>query len=151
MTAPVSAMLGFESGGEWWLVDPAEAGEVLPVPALTEVPLTKSWFRGVTNIRGTLYSVTDFAAFRGGAPTTLDQRARLLLVGASPRRNANDNIALLMASTLGFRHIATFEALLDWAEHPWHGARYRDETGTHWTTLKLSPLLEAATFLDIAA
>ena len=63
--------LGFESGGERWLVDLADAGEVLPVPALAEVPLTRHWFRGIANIRGSLYSVTDLAAFHCRDPTPI--------------------------------------------------------------------------------
>ena len=57
------SLLAFESGGERWLVDLADAGEVLPVPPLSDVPLTQPWFLGIANIRGTLFSVTDLAAF----------------------------------------------------------------------------------------
>ncbi len=63
-----SSKLGMQVGRESWLVDLADAGEVIPVPPITPVPLTRPWFRGVTNIRGNLYSVVDFPAFLGGAP-----------------------------------------------------------------------------------
>ena len=38
------------------------------MPATVPVPLTHSWFRGVANVRGNLYSVVDFSAFQGGEP-----------------------------------------------------------------------------------
>lgn len=151
-TEPMTAMLGFESGGDYWLVAANEAGEVLPVPALTPVPLTRPWFRGVANVRGTLYGVSDLAAFAGKAATTLTPAARLLLIGNAARRTPHDNIALLMSATLGFKRLSTLEPLPDAPPRPvWHGTRYRDESGRSWTTLRLARLIETAAFLDIAA
>jgi twitching motility protein PilI len=74
-------------GGRHWLVDPAQAGEIVPVPPLTPVPLTQPWFAGVANIRGTLFTVVDFAAWRGGEPTPRTAKARLLLIAASDGRH----------------------------------------------------------------
>lgn len=149
---PTVAMLGFEAGGEHWLVAAGEAGEVLPVPKIAHVPMTTAWFRGVVNIRGTLYSVSDLAAFEGKAVTPVTSAARLLLIGNGARRNAGDNIALLMAATLGFKRLSALETLPDAAvRQPWHGARYRDESGRSWTTLRLARLIEMSAFLDVAA
>ncbi|MBX6394019.1 MAG: chemotaxis protein CheW, partial [Burkholderiales bacterium] len=53
----VSARLGVQVGGELWLLRLNEVGEVIPPPAITPVPLTRHWFRGLTNIRGNLYTV----------------------------------------------------------------------------------------------
>ncbi len=73
---PAASKLGLQVGDDRWLVDLADAGEVIPVPPITAVPLTRPWFAGVANIRGNLYSVVDFAAFLGGAPVTFtDQTA----------------------------------------------------------------------------
>ena len=149
---PAAALLGFEAGGEHWLVAAGEAGEVLPVPVLARVPLTKPWFCGVANIRGTLYGVSDLAAFEGKPAMPLASSARLLLFGAAARRNANDNVALLMAATLGFKRLSALEVLPDASPRPaWHGTRYRDETGRNWTTLRLARLLDSPLFLDIVA
>ena len=60
--------LGLVSGGQNWLVRLGDAGEVLTVPTLVHVPLTQSWFVGLANIRGNLFSVVDFSGF-GGART----------------------------------------------------------------------------------
>lgn len=139
-------LLGFESGGEYWLVDLAAVGEVLPVPALVGVPLTKPWFRGIANIRGTLYSVTDLAAFHGFDPTPATLQTRLLLAG--PR---GGNAALLVSGTQGLKALATLEAMpAHTPAQPWHGARYRDSSGRTWTHLLLPVLLGASEFLNIA-
>src|SRR4029450_4143729 len=74
-----TSKLGLRVGDDAWLVDLADAGEVLPVPAITPVPLTRPWFKGVTNIRGKLYNVVDFPAFLGGDSVSIGEQARLLL------------------------------------------------------------------------
>src|SRR5690349_3460346 len=76
----VASLLALQVGQEGWLVDLTDAGEVLPVPAMTPVPLTKGWFRGMANIRGNLYSVADFSAYLGGAPVVQTEQSRLLLL-----------------------------------------------------------------------
>ena len=46
-----SARLGLAIGDQRWLVDLAEAGEIVPIPAqMTPVPLTRDWFRGLVNL-----------------------------------------------------------------------------------------------------
>src|ERR1700687_3053260 len=64
--AALSSKLGFQVGAENWFVALNQVNEVIPVPPTVAVPLTHSWFRGVANIRGNLYSVLDFSAFQGG-------------------------------------------------------------------------------------
>ena len=99
------SLLGVESGaddlpgGSHWLIDLADSGEVAPLPQLTPAPLTKSWFAGIANIRGVLYSVVDFSAWRGGANTPINAQSRLLLVGA----RHGINTALLVRRALGLR------------------------------------------------
>ena len=59
-TAPRSARLGLLIGDQRWLVDLAEAGEIVPLPSgITTVPLTRDWFRGLVNLRGSLFGVSD--------------------------------------------------------------------------------------------
>ena len=150
LTGATQSLLGFESGEEYWLVDLTDAGEVLPVPALSTVPLTQSWFLGIANIRGTLYSVTDLAAFHAAEPTSIKVQSRLLLAGA----RFGSNTALLMSRTLGIKALSALEALpaetAKAASQPWRGERYRDSEERIWTRLQLPALLNAAQFLDIS-
>src|SRR3972149_1323771 len=59
---------GGQAGGRLWLIRLDDAGEVLPLPEVTPVPLTRPWFLGLANIRGNLAGVVGFAAFMGEPP-----------------------------------------------------------------------------------
>jgi twitching motility protein PilI len=48
-----AGLLGVQAGPDYWLLDLADSGEIVPLTPLTEVPLTKPWFAGIANIRGT--------------------------------------------------------------------------------------------------
>lgn len=150
------ALLGIASGqgdDSLWLLDLADSGEVSPLTALTPAPLTKHWFAGLANIRGALYSVVDFSAFRGGEPTPHNAEARLLLIGA--RHGINS--ALLVKRTLGLRPPESLTLIdsnaVEGAPVPidWRGNRYEDAEGHRWTRLKIQALLADADFLDVAA
>ncbi len=138
--------LGVRVGEDEWLVALADAGEVVPVPAITPVPLTKPWMLGVANIRGRLYSVTDLALFFGGAPTPATSSARLLLIG----QRHNSNAAILVSRVLGLRALADLE-LLRQETAGWMQAEFRDEQGQHWRELAVARLLAAPEFVAGAA
>ncbi len=143
------ALLGLQSGNDHWLIALPEAGEIMPVPELTAVPLAKPWLRGLANVRGTLYSAVDFSAFHGGEPILPAGEARLLLVGA----RYNINCALLVSRATGLRAAEDFETEADApdGEHPWRGARMRDTTGRLWTRLMIPALLADRGFLEASA
>ena len=144
----VSSLLALQAGAEGWLVDLKEAGEVVPVPPIAPVPLTQPWFRGVANIRGNLYSVVDFPAFLGGAPSVPSEQARLLLIGERFRLGS----ALLVDRSLGLRKP---EQLKQKAPQegaaPWIRAEYIDEEGRSWKELDLGALAQHPEFLTVSA
>jgi len=152
------ALLGIESGsdelpgGSRWLIDLADSGEVTPLPPLTPAPLTRSWFAGIANIRGVLYGVVDFSAWRGGAPTPINAQARLLLVGA--RHGVNS--ALLIRRALGLRPQRDLHATGETRAYdmddpaPWLGGRFKDPQDQTWTQLRITALLSDPSYLDIA-
>jgi twitching motility protein PilI len=142
------ALLGVASGNDYWLLDLSDSGEVVPLPTLTSVPLTKPWFAGIANIRGTLYSVVDFSAFCGREPTRRNANARLLLVGA----RHGSNSALLVDRTLGLRSIDDLELVPAVGnESAWTGDVRQDAQGRRWTLLKLRELLVDPAFLDVGS
>lgn len=141
------ALLGVASGADLWLLDLSDSGEVVPLPPLTSVPLTKPWFAGIANVRGTLYSVVDFSAFRGGEATRRNANARLLLVGA--RHGINS--ALLVDRTLGLKSVDDLEPTAA-AEGPdWAGDSSQDTQGRKWRLLKLRELFADPAFLDVGS
>ena len=143
-TEAPSARLGVEVGGENWLLRLEEAGEVMPVPPIAPVPLTRPWYRGLTNIRGNLYSVVDLAAFQGGPDTPLTPDCRLILVAERFSMGA----ALLVGRMLGLRNINTLEREADAAPHAWVSGSYRDGDGQVWRELGMAGLVYHNDFLQ---
>jgi twitching motility protein PilI len=162
------ALLGVLAGQNYWLVHLSDAGEIVPLPPLTAVPLAKPWFAGLVNIRGVLYGVVDFSAFLGGEPTLQNSDARLLLIGA--RHGINS--ALLVSRTLGLKNPDALDALPVSVEgvatdmQPWAGERYAEKQGVSntadaqrlahaetpgivWRMLHTKPLLGYSEFLNI--
>lgn len=144
-----SSMLGVETGGKLWLLDLSDSGEIIPPPALISVPLTHPFFLGLTNIRGNLYAVTDFALFTGEAPVPLNAPStRLLLVGI----RQNSNVALLVHRILGLRKLENFtEADLPYDAPAWNTGLFIDVNGQEWRRVDLKILLSDPTFMNIAA
>lgn len=143
-TADRRGLLGFQAGRENWLIDLAQAGEILPPPPLAEVPLTRPWYRGLANVRGTLYGVVDLAHFHGDAPIVPAGRARLLLLGA----RLGVNCAVLVSQSAGLRSEEDFETEAEPDQRAWVRQRMRDVQGRLWLQLDPGRLLASAEFLD---
>ena len=141
----MASKLGVQLGTETWLVDLGEAGEVIPVPPVTAVPLTKPWFKGVANVRGNLYSVVDFPAFLGNAPVSLNEQSRLLLLGERFRTAS----ALLVDRSLGLRNATQLKLTDAKNQAAWVRAEYQDEEGKRWLELDLGQLVQHEEFLNV--
>lgn len=145
-TTRSASMLALQVGEEGWLVDLADAGEVLPVPAITPVPLAKAWFKGMANIRGNLYSVVDFPAFLGLPGVAVAEQSRLLLIGERFRMGS----ALLVDRSLGLRNPAQLKVRAKRAGAPWIKGEYEDQDGRGWKELDLPQLVQQPEFLAVA-
>lgn len=146
-SARSASKLGVQVGAQSWLVDLVEAGEVLPVPPITAVPLTRAWFRGVANVRGNLYSVSDFSAFLGGEPVKLTGEARLLVLSERFRCGA----ALLVARSLGLRAAGGLTPEGGGTALPWVRGQYSDAEGRIWKELDVAALVQHEAFLEVSA
>lgn len=153
--ASARSLLGVQSGGGadgLWLLDLSDAGEIVPLEnSLAPVPLTRRWFAGLANVRGVLYSVVDFAAFRGLDPTPRNSDALLIMIGA--RHGINS--ALLVDRALGLRPLdeltTTNDDTATTAVAAWRCGRYRDQQGREWTRLDVPALLADPAFVNVAA
>jgi twitching motility protein PilI len=140
------ALLGVQAGNHYWLIDLVESGEILPVPSLAPVPLTRDWLRGVVNVRGMLYTVCDFSAFQGGNPTGISGEARLLL----PHGKFSINCALLVSRVLGLRSIEDFEpAEATEDSSPWVSEKLVDTQRRLWHRLDPQRLYSDERFLSV--
>ena len=146
--APRAASLGLLIGDQRWLVDLSEAGEIVPIPSMvTMVPLTRDWFRGLVNLRGTLYGVTDLLRLSGDAATPVVKESRLLALAAS----LNVNAALVVTRMLGLHDAQAWRVepqRQHWA--PWAGRCLVDPDGREWFELSLARLAADERFLSVS-
>src|SRR6266571_1441080 len=135
--------LGIACADERWLIRLADAGEVIAVPQMATVPLTKPWYLGVANIRGNLYGVIDFAGFLGQPlePVTPGaSQTRLVLFGP---RAGELRAGLVVHRVLGLRNLAELTA-----SNPvqgaaaWCGSLWTDGAGGVWQEIDLAKLAQ---------
>ena len=144
----LASKLGFQVGGDNWFVSLHQVSEVVPVPSMVPVPLTHSWFRGVANVRGNLYSMIDFSAFQGGDPISPGMERRVILV--SDRLMAGSG--LVVSRMLGLRNPEQFNPAAKPANAPaWVAGAYTDAGGTRWLELDLPALTREQRFLEVGA
>jgi twitching motility protein PilI len=144
----VASKLGFQVGAENWFVSLSDVSEVIPVPNFVSVPQTRPWFRGVSNIRGKLYSVADFSAFQGNDSIGPGMERRVILIN----EKLIEGSALLVSRMLGLRNPENFTAESSVGSmQPWIKSRYRDQNGSLWNELDLNMLVRETRFLEVGA
>src|SRR5438132_9164207 len=142
--------LGIACADERWLIRLADAGEVIAVPQMATVPLTKPWYLGVANIRGNLYGVIDFAGFLGYPlePVTPGaSQTRLVLFGP---RVGDLRAGLIVHRVLGLRNLAELSKSEPMADAPaWYGARWTETGGAAWQEIDLARLAQGPAVLAV--
>jgi twitching motility protein PilI len=139
--------LGVEIGGARYLLDLLEAGEIVPVPPLTSVPLTQPWYLGLANIRGSLVGVVDLARFFGqqevaagvpaaGAPAASGSATRLVTFAPG----LGVPCGFLAARVHGLRQAADMTP---------SAGHLVDAEGQTWTPLALGALAQDERFLQV--
>lgn len=140
--------LGVLIGKGRYLIDLKEAGEIVTAGNMTQVPLTKDWYLGVSNIRGSLTSVIDFSRFGGGEATTIESSSRVLAFS----NTLSFNSGLLVTKVLGLRNVDEMQLIeADEAsvDKPWLLNRFVDGDGNDWWQLSLALLVQDQDFLHI--
>jgi twitching motility protein PilI len=143
--AEPTSRLGVQAGGGNWLLKLDDAGEMLPLPEISGVPLTRPWYLGLANIRGVLSSVVDFAAFAGGETTVRTPDCRLLLIA----ERFQSFSGLLISRMLGLKNVQAMELVPEAAKRPWIAGAYRDEEGRMWHELDIGALVAHEDFLHV--
>jgi len=70
--------------------------EILPPPSITEIPFTKSWMIGASNIRGELVPVSDFSRFLFHRAIEKNKKNKLIIL-----KGKGFNTAILVDEVLG--------------------------------------------------
>lgn len=128
--------LGVSIGAERYLLDLTQAGEIVSVPALVVVPLTRSWYMGLANIRGNLVGVVDLAPYLEQPATPIRSESRVITFAGG----LGFNCALLVGRVYGLRNAAEMAPA---------GERLRDPEGNEWQVLDLAALVQEPAFLHV--
>lgn len=148
--AGIDARLGLEIGSERWLVELADAGEIVPMPErIVAVPLTHPWFKGLVSLRGALVGVSDLSEFAGRGRTAIGRESRL--VSFASRFGVNAAIvASRMLGLHGTESMTREDAGPDNDDKaPWVGATWIDAEGRRWRELSFERLSSDPAFLAI--
>ncbi len=137
-----AATLGILVGKDSWLVDMADISEVLALPHMTAVPLTKQWYCGVANVRGNIYSIADLGAYLNYGQTAREAQSRVLLIG----QKYNFNTGLLVSKVLGLRNVNDWQRSEKGDE-----VSYQDTDGQQWRKLDIRQLIQQPEFIQIGA
>jgi twitching motility protein PilI len=140
-----SGYLGMVVAGKNVLVNMQEISETLPITELYPVPLVKSWFLGVANVRGVLYAVNDVGQMIAGDKTVLSSNTRILLVSD----DISSHVAILVERLLGIRKLDNMRKLpsderVGFCMKP---EAYKDDEGNVWQVLDCAKLVESKEFV----
>lgn len=93
--------LGVIIGSKNVLVNLQEISETLPLTDIQRVPIVKSWFLGVANVRGVLYAINDLANLLENTITSISSSTRLLLISDV----VTSNVAFVVDKMIGLRNL----------------------------------------------
>ncbi|HSH40956.1 MAG TPA: chemotaxis protein CheW [Arenicellales bacterium] len=124
--------------------------DIVECGAVTPVPLTRGWVRGVTNVRGSLLSVVDFAQFLGHPRINMDTEGKLLVIN-----DGELGCALLVNSVLGMRRFDQENeyrdaTVMDRTVQPFVRHAYLQD-GQLWGVLDTDKLKASDEFRNVAA
>jgi twitching motility protein PilI len=146
--------LAVESAGRSLLLPLAQSGEIFPMAPVHAVPYTQPWFLGVSNLRGGLFGVVDFASFMTGQlpmrrSESAHEQARLVVLNPA----LEINCALLVDRLGGLRNAKDFVARDEVGDDApgYFAGNYTDNEGKHWQEINLQAMASQSDFLSIAA
>lgn len=138
--------LGFQAANVNWLIALDEIDEVMPIPEIEPTPGTMRWFKGVANIRGNLYAVSDMTDFMIGSPTQPGNETRLLLT----HRKHGVNAAFIVQRAMGLRQSGQLiPGAAGGTARAFSTGTFVEPGGATWYELDLAGLLAAPTFLSV--
>lgn len=134
--------IGFRFAGLHLVAPLAEVLEILPPPAVSRVPMTKPWVKGIANVRGSLIPIMDLQGCLVGRPAVPGRRGRVLLV-----RHKQVFAGFLVDEVLGLKHFLEEEGTPDLPRveepvQPYLRRAFR-QGGAHWGVFSLHRLAES--------
>jgi twitching motility protein PilI len=142
-----SNQLGVMIGQTRYLLNLRDAGEIVSVSQISQVPLTREWYLGLLNLRGNLIGVIDIQCFQGQSKVNLDSDCRIIAFSSGLAFNAG----LLVSKVLGLRNVAemTVQQYSTENQSTWIKQSYVDSSDQVWLELSLANLIHDGDFLHI--
>lgn len=146
MPALASAAIAVSTPAGGWLFGTAQLAEIIALPELTPVPLTRPWYLGLFPHRSLLTGVIDLDAFAGAAPVDALPTGRLLVLSPTlPVR-----CAIRVARVHAMVDHARWQVLPHDTKRPaWTVATLQDPQRRRWTLVDAAALLREPAFLEI--
>jgi twitching motility protein PilI len=144
--------LAVESAASKIIIPLAQAGEIFPYSTPQPVPYTQPWFLGVSNLRGGLFSVVDFAVYTTGKPRVATNdfgRSEMRLVVLNSAMELN--CALVIDRLLGLRNAQSFTQAVERSDDDpdWVERGLVDQSGAKWLELNVRKLTQTPSFLSV--
>jgi len=129
------------------LLNLRDAGEIVAVGQITQVPLARDWYLGLLNLRGNLIGVIDIQRFRQQARIELNSDCRVIAFSTGLAFNAG----LLVSKVLGLRNVDEMSIQQESYENQpaWLQQSYVDSGNQVWFELSLANLIHDSDFLHI--
>lgn len=138
-------VLGATIGENRWLIPMHDIREILPVPEITPVFLTHSWFLGVINAHGNIYGLCDLGHYLDKKTVCINAKTRTLLIAP----HLGKGYALLAENILGIRDLTEFTRQADHeSKQPALSSIYHDRQNRLWHMLNLPVLVRLKSFLQ---
>ncbi|HET9122538.1 MAG TPA: chemotaxis protein CheW [Acidiferrobacteraceae bacterium] len=148
--APLWSGLGFRIGNQRLVTPLSQISEVLGYPVHTPVPGAKRWVRGIANVRGTLLTIVDLAAYFSQPPVEATDKARLLVMNVPEL-----TCGVLVHEIFGLRHFDEDREQRDLAGVDnavfMHVRRAFLRDDVLWGVFDMQSLAESVTFRHVAA
>jgi twitching motility protein PilI len=144
-----SLAIGFRIGGLKMVTPVDEVTELLTYPSLSRVPGTKTWVRGIANVRGNLLPIMDLQDYLTKQPTVLTVKSRVLVVN-----HGGIFSGLLVDEVLGLRHFQDEERKSKLPEvdnfiKSYLSGAYQQDT-EEWGIFSMHALAKSPLFLQVA-
>jgi twitching motility protein PilI len=144
------AGIGFRLGGRRFVAPMDEVTEILTCPPLSQVPHTKSWVRGIANVRGNLLPVMDLGGFLGRHSALITRFTRVVVI-----QQSGVHAGLLVDEVLGMRHFYDEERVavpedLDESLAPFVTGAFERDSGS-WLLFSMRVLAGHPQFLKVAS
>lgn len=102
--------IGFSLGADTFLASMDDISEIINLPSCTKIPRTKSFVRGVANVRGSIIPVVDLMSFFQKGSSRATRLRRLLVI-----EYGESYTGLVVDDILGMQHfpIGGFKSAID--------------------------------------